>query len=123
MTDRAAGLPRRTSHILAQVERLHQRGEAFASPTSLPEGEETSKEEDIHTATSNNPETYQEYKTKTIFGKDGTADAHRQQRRDRRQRKSLVSNLQIAQARIAASSEEDADDVDVCPYLFSEDED
>ena len=83
---------------------------------------ETDRAAGLPTLSRNTQETFHDYTTQIIFGKDGTADAYRQQRRDRRQRKSLVSNLQIAQARIAASSEEDAE-VDISPYLFSEDED
>ena len=142
-TDRAAGLPppsmsrrssmpnlrRRTSYILAQADRLHQREEEIRgnrSPPSSslsPHGEEEDQDSNC-AADSAQHETYHEYTVKTIFGKDDAA-VHRQQRRDRRRRKSLVSNLQIAQARIATSSpsSEDGVNIDISPYLPSEGED
>ena len=139
-TDRAAGLPpsmsrrssmpnlqRRTSYILAQADRLHQREKEIHGnhgnrppPSSLsPQGEE--EDQDSNCAAGSAPgESYHEYTVKTIFGKDDAA-VRRQQRRDRRRRKSLVSSLQIAQARIAAS--EDDVGVNISPYLPSEGED
>ena len=141
-TDRAAGLQpsmsrrssmpnlrRRTSYILAQADRLHQREEEIRgnrSPPSSslsPHGEEEDQDSNC-AADSAQHETYHEYTVKTIFGKDDAA-VHRQQRRDRRRRKSLVSNLQIAQARIATSSpsSEDGVNIDISPYLPSEGED
>ena len=142
-TVRAAGLPppsmsrrssmpnlrRRTSYILAQADRLHQREEEIRgnrSPPSSshsPHGEEEDQDSNCAPDSAQH-ETYHEYTVKTIFGKDDAA-VHRQKRRDRRRRKSLVSNLQIAQARIATSSpsSEDGVNIDISPYLPSEGED
>ena len=140
--DRAAGLPppppsmprrssmpnlrRSISDILAQADRLHQREEEIRGSQPPPSsrsnhGEDEGKGTNC-AAGSAHHETYHEYTVKTIFGKDDSA-VRRQQRRDRRRRKSLVSSLQIAQARIAApssSSEDDVVGVDINPYLPSE---